>query len=222
MPKVSGIFEYFTNLEKVAVEDVLSRMKHQINSILVQNFVANRILYPQAIPVSETDLELDLAILRESLILDKIGYIGGRNNPAKEKISFIDEITHKLYIPESFIYRIPNISQLVWAFIDAYLLGRSQKNISESVWTIVRTGETTEILGTVLLPSFEHSDGVMDVSLDQRSVSITSGSLTVIPCTTNRCHLQYKMNGGSLLGKSEGMMEIVGGKLGLVIDGRIT
>ena len=69
MPKFSGLFDSFDNLEKINVENVASFLKNPPQLISLENYLANRILYPQTLPLTEENLEIDLAILREALKL---------------------------------------------------------------------------------------------------------------------------------------------------------
>ena len=64
MPKVSGIFEKFKDLEQIPIDDISRWLKPQPEYFL-ENFIANRLLYPQVLPLTIQDLEIELAILKE-------------------------------------------------------------------------------------------------------------------------------------------------------------
>ena len=169
----------------------------------MQNAIANRILYPQTIPVTLEEMQIDLSIMREAL---------------KKNKSFISKSDRKIFIPDSFLYRIPDLAKLVWVFIDAYIL---DQEISENapVWTVVLRGGKDEIVGSVILPKMLSGD-IMEVTLEGKKIVAKKGGLTLIPCTENKCKMQFKLKLGSVLGKREGIVEVSGGRLGLLIDGR--
>src|SRR3989344_1785377 len=121
MPKVTGIFDVIDNLDELISEDVAKWIKNPPQPIGLQNYIANRILYPQAIAASLGDLEIDLAILREALKKDK---------------SYFSIETRKIIIPDILVSRIPSLAKLVWVFIDAYLLNLDEKTRPE-IWTVV-------------------------------------------------------------------------------------
>lgn len=197
MVKLPGLFDSFDNLDQISIEAVASWLKPQPQLLQLENYLANRILYSQTIPLTETDMQIDLAILREAL---KIG------NP------FLNTTLRKMLIPAKFLEYVPDLKSLVWAFIDALVL--------QDIWTIVLTGDCDEIVGSVVLPQFESSSGKMGLSVMGKNYSILPGGLTVIPCPKERCGIAYSFLKGKILGKQSSTLEIYGGRLGLVIDGR--
>ena len=75
-------------------------------------------------------------------------------------------------------------------------------------------------MGSLLLPQFNNSLGQMELNILGKLYKIKAGSLVVLPCLKERCEISYKFNQGKILGKSENSVEISGGKLGVMIDGR--
>lgn len=207
MPKVTGVFDAIDNLDLILAEDVARWLKNPPQPIILQNYIANRILYPQAVAVSLADLEMDLAILREALKRDK---------------SYFSYETRKIIIPDILVSRIPNLAKLVWVFIDAYLLDLSEKTRPE-IWTVImRHDDMDEILGTIIAPHFK-GKGAIEVRLEdsKQSVTVKQGGLMVLPCLKSRCKLDFKLSSGEMLTQKMGSVEVYGGKLGLVIEGRI-
>ena len=71
MAKLIGFFESFDNLDLIPVEEIAKKLKIRSQLIELENFVANRILYPQAIPTTSIDMETDIVILEEALKINK-------------------------------------------------------------------------------------------------------------------------------------------------------
>lgn len=217
MPKTNGLFDSFDNLDQIALEDIAKWLKVTPNTVQLENYLANKILYPQSVPLTQADMELDLAILREAL---KINGPKSSNNALLGDNTFLNITLRKILIPARFLSFVPGIKALVWAFVDALLLNRRKEDYFEDLWTVVLTGEIDEIVGSLLLPRFNSNNALMELKLESKSYKIRPGSLMVIPCKLSRCEIGFKFTGGKVLGKEESALEIYGGRLGLMIDGR--
>lgn len=207
MPKVTGVFDAIDNLDLISAEDIAKWIKNPPQSVILENYIANRILYPQAIAVSTEDLELDLSLLREALKKDK---------------SYFSLESRKVIIPDILISRIPNLAKLVWVFIDAYLLDLNEKTRPE-IWTVImRHDDIDETLGTIIAPHFK-GRGAIEIKLEgsKQSIVAKQGGLMVIPCLKSHCKLEFKLSSGEILAQKMGSVEVFGGKLGIVIEGRI-
>ncbi len=213
------MFDSFDNLDQIAVEDIARWLKAAPNEVALENYLANKILYPQTLPLTKTDLELDLAILREALRQNAPKNLKGAG-PFLGDNTFLNVMLRKILIPSNFLRFIPNMTTLIWAFVDAFLLERKREDFFEDLWTIILTGEIDETVGSVLLPQFSDRNGVLELQLGNQSYKVRSGSLMVIPCPANRCQIAYKFNKGKILGKEESAIEVYGGRVGLFIDAR--
>lgn len=215
-----GIFDSFDNLDQLSVEAVASWLRSPPQLTQLENYLANRILYPQVLPLTEYDMQVDLAILREALRtnnpkpgLRKMNALLG-DNP------FINYTLRKILIPSRFLNFVPNLMTLAGVFIDALLLNREKGDWFQDLWTIVLTGDTDEIVGSILLPQFDNNGGTIDLKVLSKNYEVRFGNFLIIPCLKNRCEIAYKFRSGKILGKSESAIEVYGGRLGLVIDGR--
>lgn len=220
MPKFNGLFDSFDNLDQIDIEAVASWIKPTPQIIQLENYLANRILYPQTLAISEYDVKLDLAILREALRINgpKVGV--RETNSMLGDNPFLNITLRKLLIPAKFLRYVPNLTILTWAFIDAFLIDRKKEDWFEDLWTVVLLGDVDEIVGSVILPQFNDRMAEMNLNVSGKNYKIRPGSLTVIACPKDRCEISYKFNNGRILGKSESAVEVYGGKLGLMIDGR--
>lgn len=215
----AGLFDSFDNLDQIAIDKISRWLKKAPSDIQLENYLATRILYPQTVPLTAQDMEVDLAILREALRINApvgaktAGALLGEN-------PFLNITLRKVLIPAKFLPFIPSLKALTWAFVDAYLLDRRKEDWFSDIWTVVITDEIDEVIGSILLPQFESIKGDMELIIDQKNYKVRSGSLTVIPCPQGRCEITYKFNQGKILGKKESVLDVYGGRLGLMIDGR--
>lgn len=220
MPEFVGLFDRFSNLDQISIENVMRWLNPVPLQVSLENYIANRILYPQAVPVLFSEIRIDLAILREALRLnnscdksDKNTFLG--NSP------FINTTLRKIIIPANFLEYIPDLASLIWAFNDGLLLDHSKKDLFEDLWTICIDNNTEEIVGSILLPQFTDIRGLMEIKLESKTYHIKAGTQSILPCFTERCQISFNFKNGKLLGKSKSSIELSGGKMGLFIDGRI-
>jgi len=116
---------------------------------------------------------------------------------------------------------VPDLTSLTWAFVDGLLLNRNKKEFFWDLWTVVVADDADLIVGSILLPQFKDEGDSMDLSVQDKNFKIKAGSLTIIPCQKERCEIAYKFLSGKILGKKMSAVEVYGGKLGLMIDGRV-
>ena len=210
------MFDVFDNLDTISAEAIASWLKPVPQLTQIENYLANKILYPGTLPQTEYEMQMDLGILREVLKINAPkspnALLG--NNP------FINSTLRKIIIPAKFLNFVPNLKILAWIFIDAFLRERQEKDFFTDLWTIVLADDADETVGSLILPEFDESFGVMNLTVLGREYEIRPGSLNIIPCLKERCEILYKIRSGKVLGKSENAVEVSGGKLGLLVDGR--
>ncbi|OGE25085.1 hypothetical protein A3C26_01975 [Candidatus Daviesbacteria bacterium RIFCSPHIGHO2_02_FULL_39_12] len=220
MPKASGPFDSFDNLDKIDINSVLYWLKTPPAPAKLEDYLANKILYPSAFSLSIDDMKIDLAILREALRMNgpkpgqKMGPLLG-DNP------FLNFTLRKIIIPQNFLRFYPDLVSLTWAFVDGLLLNRKKEDWFGDLWIVVVSDDIDEVVGTVLLPQFMNLQASLEFNLLGNTYKVRVGSLTVLPCPKERCELSYKVSGGQILGKNESALEVYGGRLGLMIDGRV-
>lgn len=204
MPEMPGLFDSFDNLDQIQTEDIARWLKPQPEPSHIENYLAQKILYPQTVPITEADMKIDLAILREALNLSAPKFRKAR----------------KILIPKKYLSFVPNLPILTQTFVDGLLYERKREDFFEDLWTVVLKGETDEVIGSVLLPRFKNESGTLYISLRGKKYQIRAGTLTHVPCPNKRCEVSFKLKGGEILGKDDLQVEVYGGKLGLMIDGR--
>lgn len=196
MPKVSGIFDSFENLDQIPPEDIAGWLKSPPQTRELENYLANRIYYPQTLPLTLPDLDIDLAILREALKRNSVYF-----KPQQKKI----------FIPESFLNLVPDLKKLALIFTDAY-------QPKELVTFILNTGKGDETLGSLV--RVEGGTNDFSLNIDGKNFKVKPGSLTILPCPKSRCHISFKSSNAKVMGKKEILFETMGGRLGLIVDGR--
>lgn len=205
-----GLFDSFDNLSQIHPEAIASWLKPVPQIGLLENYLANKILYPETIPQTERDMQIDLAIMREAV----------RINTSADGTPFLNTPFRKLLIPAKFLNFVPDLASLTWVFVDVLLLARARKDLFQDLWTIVLTEDSDEVVGSIILPRFEGSGGTMHLMLMNKSYEIQKGASMIIPCPKTRCGIAYRLQKGKVLGKEENAIEVYGGKLGLVVDAR--
>lgn len=221
MPKLSGLFDSFDNLDQIEVNSLIPWLQNvPTTPIQLENYLANKILYPEALSLTALDMKIDLAIIREALRINgpKPNQVEG---PLLGDNPFLNITLRKIIIPERFLNYVPDLLSLAWAFVDGLLLDRKKTDSFEDLWTVILVGDIDEVVGSVLLPQFDGSGDRMDFTLMGMNYQIKAGSLTRVPCMKSRCKIDYKFDSGMILGKKISSIEVNGGRLGLMIDGRM-
>lgn len=220
MPRLPGLFNNFDDLDQITPEKIASWLKSVPEYKILENYLANKILYPQTHAVTEFDMQVDLAILREALRNNTPGKEPREPDSLLEGNPFYNPTMRKILIPADFLNFVPGLLSLVQVFIDAFSLKRKDKDYFQDLWTIILTDDIDEVVGSILIPRFAGSGGVIDFEIQNKKYKIQQGKLTLIPCSKSRCEIAYKLEKGKLLGKQENAFEVYGGKLGIVVDGR--
>ncbi len=217
MPRLPSLFDSFDNLDQIPVEDIARWLKPQPSHAYIENFLAQKILYPATVPITKEDLKIDLAILREALRMSRLSHpVSGTWLGDKP---FLNTTLRKILIPSKFLAFVPDLTTITWIFVDGLLLDRKKEDIFSGLWTIVLTGEIDEIIGSLLIPEFK-DDGILQLRVIDKIYQIRAGTLMVIPCSIKRCEISFKIKGGKILGKDDLALEVYGGRLGIMIDGR--
>lgn len=189
MSKLTGIFSPFFELDSLSATDLNHYLKSQEQAFFLENYIGNRILYPQAIPSSSHDLEIDLAILREYL----------KQHP---EVLYSPK-SNKLVVPEEFEIRFPPFSALIGAILDIL-------ELDEVTGVVLKkfSGQT-EIMGTIVRVLPEESADFIDVNVNGQLFKSELGSVTILPLKEQHIVIQIDRNHP---------LNVNGGSLGVVID----
>jgi len=188
MPRLTGVFSGFTDLEQLNAEDLNRWLKAKESPFYLENYIGNRILYPQAIPVSLRDLEIDLAIFREYL----------RRHPEV----VYNPKTKKMLIPEELELRFPPLQKLVGAILDVIVLNEPTPII------LRRINNSVEVVGTIISYT-PAKEGFTDVNINGQTLKLETETVTILP---------NKEKGVVVQVADAHPVSVAGGSLGIVID----
>lgn len=161
MSKLSGAFNQFKNLNNISPDSINKWLRIKKDPQFLLNFLGNRILYPQTIPVSPLEMEIDLAILREALKIDS------------EK--FYNKERQEIEVPEQFLLRFVPELKLLAAVID----GIKPPGVVKILLKKVAEKKT---LATSYNPAILKGKDLVEVSIENRSFKLLPNTLTLIPC----------------------------------------
>lgn len=200
MSRLKGLLEFFPQLETLSIDNIMLWLGSHGDATLLENRLGNRILYPQTIPISVSDLVFDFALLREALKLE----------PQK----YYSQNLKRIYIPQLFLDRFPDMSKLIWAFVDTF----KPPGLTAIVEKIDDVG--TKNLGTYIKPEVINKEGWIYLWIGAKKYQVKVGSLMIIPAPSNRVDIKLESASVLFLGKKELSSEVFGGQFGLMIDAR--
>ncbi|MBI2011779.1 hypothetical protein HYS91_03350 [Candidatus Daviesbacteria bacterium] len=159
MSKLTGVFDLFKNLDKISIEDVNANLTIKQSPEFLQNYIANRVIYPQTIPSKVLEMDIDLIFLKEVVKLNKD--------------KFIDQKNKRILIPEIFFLRFTPAPKMVMAILD----GLNVKDI----YLIVKKGSSaTKTLGTYIA-GINFTAKALQVSVEGYKRKISIGKAYLFP-----------------------------------------
>lgn len=194
MPHLSGVFDQFPGLERVSIEQLLAWISQKPDVHIVVNFLGNRILYPQTIPLTKEEMELDFALLKAGIRL-------------KPSLVFQPQ-TNKIVIPKLFVERFLPLKTMVLSIIE----GINPKGVHLIYY---KDGSQLKILGSVISPL-----NPQKLSSDGKTVNVTIGKqIQTLPLNAISVIKPSVADAKILLGNEE--FKAPGGAVGLVVDLRL-
>lgn len=192
MPKLTGIFEKFKALDTISVSEIVSSLNIKGDPHSVENFIGNRVLYPQTVAISASDLELDHKILFEAL--------------KKQPEIVFDKEGQNVILTEEYSSRFPPFIKLVTTIIDAI-------NPEGLVGLYLRNQQMNK-LGTIISSKLAKS-ALMEANTKNPTIQIngelknlTKGAINLLPYKDK--NLKLKIGGSEVA--------IPGGEMGIFLD----
>lgn len=194
MPHLSGVFDEFPDLDKTTPQELAAFLKQKPEIHFLVNFIGNRILYPQAIPLTIQELELDLALLRKGIKL-------------KPSLVFEPQ-TNKIIIPKLLTDRFPSMNNLVQAIIESV----NPKGVH---FIFIKDAAVIKLVGSLvspLNPAKLSRDTETVIFSDEKSERpLNLNEISFIPSNAREANIK--------LGGEE--YKAAGGELGIIVDLRL-
>jgi hypothetical protein len=188
MPKLSGIFEQFRYIDQIPSSDILKWIQNKVETHNLENFIANRIIYPQTVPTTKLELEIDMAIFREAV--------------KRQTDVFYSLSKKRILIPEQFETRFANTENLVKCLVQALSLdGVTQIYFKREI--------SNDLIGSVVSLSVLPQVPVINVSINNQVLGVKNWHVNILPFRDK--HLIVKIEGFPEYVAS-------GGSLGLILD----
>lgn len=188
MPKLTGIFEQFRYLDQIPVSDLTKWLPSKIELHALENYIANKIIYPQTLPLNQMEMNIDLALLREAV----------KRQP---EIVFTKD-SQRLNLPINYQYRFGSFEVLIKALVEALC----PKGV---VQIFIESSSKPQLVGSLVVPSSIPKEEIVSVSVNNQVLGLKRGNIALLPFKDP--HLIVKIeNSPEVLA--------MGGNVGLVID----
>lgn len=191
MPQLSGIFSLFTDLDTITASEVIEMGQQQYEHHMVENHLANRILYPQSVAATRQELDLDFLLLTQAI----------RRHPEV----FFDAKQNRIIIPQIAADQLPPLTRL----ISVILHNIPYQNITD-IW--LKTATDQSLLGSCIPASLISSmniSGEIKMTVQGDIKTLIPNQLNLIPVKDRHIKIQFNQ---------EHTLTAVGGSLGLFVD----
>ena len=178
MPAQTFVFEYFNNLADIDPQLVLKNLKLKPEIHFLENFIANRELYPQTVAVSLAEVVLDYAIIKEAIRLD----------PTK----IYNQDLQKIIVPACLNYFGP-LPKFLPGILEVLNLG-----------LVVEVYAQDQLVGTIVTIKIPPNTDTLTVLLNDSAYHLKGNSLSLVEVTSKTVHLkaadlpELVVKGGSL------------------------
>jgi hypothetical protein len=182
MPKITGFFDLFHEIDKIPPENISYWLKGKIEIHKLENFVANRIQYPQTIPLNKEEMEVDFALFREMVKLNSSLFY----DPKQNTITLSDDL----------IFRFPPLQKLVLSIMDVVIL----KQLTQ---VLIKKDKKLTSVGSILCPILEEGKSTLKISYENINVELKVGTVNVVPLPQSQIDMKVgernlKVFGGTL------------------------
>lgn len=188
MPKLSGLFSNYSDLDSLDFETIRSSSKTNLKIREIENFVANRFLYPQTIPLTILEMKVDLSLIKEII--------------KKNVQLFYNSSLKRITIPEGFEERLKPVPDLIIAFIDA---------ISPPAATqiILKYADGSRKVGSVYIPQVFINKPAVQLTIEGQVVKLKNNVISRLNCTIPQTTIQLE---------GQNPEPIWGGDIGIFVD----
>jgi hypothetical protein len=188
MSALTGIFATLPGIENIPPDGIQRWLKTRLSEHAIENFLANRILYPETVPLTQEEKLIDQAILQEYIF----------RNPAR----FYNPLSHRLIIPSEMIARFQPLENVMVIFCS--LLG-----ITAITPVFIAEESTLTPEGSIIVPTVPITEQKTTLLIDGKPQTIENGKFYHFAVTNQRVKIK--------LG-AENEILVSGGKLGITVD----
>lgn len=188
MPKLTGVFELFRFLDQIPASDINRWLKSKIETHQLENFVGNRILYPQTLPSTKLEMEIDLAVFREAL--------------KRQPEVLFDRDGKRIIIPHNLESRFSSIEVLLKAALQA---------VNPKGVRLVYLSKPTGLLlvGSVFTPYSVPNTMMVSLTVNNQPLTLRTGQIILLPFKEQQLSIKFG---------SSNQFRGAGGKMGLMAD----
>ncbi len=190
------ILPLLPDIEHITPEELIPWTSFKVAPEVMDNYVGNRLLYPQAILTTQQQLEWDKALVQAAI------------HRAKDK--FYNANTRRMLIPVEFMELSANSQDIFKLFIDV-----CQPHLISYILQ-----KPSIILGTILTPVALKKSGLITLIIDQQTFTIKLGELVFLPISKSKVDLQFSSPSATLMGQQQFRVEVAGGPAGIIVDAR--
>lgn len=190
MLKLTGIFEDLDSLDTLPIEDINNFLAEKEHIYILENYLGNRILYPQTVPVGKRDMEVDLAILATYMHNhQELFYMVGLK---------------RIMIPEKVELRFPPLANLIFFFPEIFQL----QEVVELA--IKKESSQVEIIGTIItLPNrVGKSESLSEIKINGELIKLDPHGMTYFESEKNSNEVELPKQ----------TLTVAGGKIGIIIN----
>lgn len=198
MSKLTGVFSKFRYLDKIALGDLGAFYKVKRTVFTPEDFLGNRILYPQTLAITKDELNMDFGILIEAV--------------KKEPATFYDVKNTSLVIPEEVMLRFPGLPKLVKTLATALDI--------QGILPVVIIKGGRKRVGSILRLPFSHKGAsqkdYLELLVNNQNVRVKVPGFSDIKVGDSEVSLKILGDGKQFKMIKE--MKASGGPLGILVD----
>lgn len=190
MPKLTGIFEDLTGLDSLSIIEVNRFLTDKEHVYVLENYLGNRILYPQTVPIGKRDMEIDLAILCAYMHThQELFHIAGLK---------------RIMIPEKIELRFPPLANLIFYFPEIFNLSEVEE------LAIKKESSQVMVAGTIITPRTKNSEiaKLSEIKINGQTVKLDPHGMTYFDSNKNSNEIELPTK----------TLTVSGGKIGLIIN----
>ncbi len=188
MSKLSGVFEDFSDLDKIPLEDIYKWLTNRVLPHYLLNYLGNLIQYPQVVPTNREDLDIDFAILREAI--------------HRQPHVLFSQRSKQLIIPEEFMVRFLPIQRFILTLVESM-------DLPEVTPVLAKKNQHLRQLTTIVAPTLQKSQNPLTVTINNQVKKISLGVIAFLPLREHQITLSFD-------GKKQ--YQISAGEMGIVLD----